>query len=184
MMREALAGAGREIASGINEAVGDNAQAIADLTSQAQALRQDYETFFNRSDESAKRTLEEMDYQIQGIITRMSEDVGVMLKTSVEENGMILAQYKDQTADLLQSFDEQSRSMSIYAKEINMDIAELSENMGTSVAEFTEKIREGIQFSISDFDKGLAELAERIANTVENITDAVENLPASIKSGK
>lgn len=183
-MQESLMGAGREIASGINKAVGDNAKAIADLTVQSQALREDYETFFQRREESTKQTLDEMDYQMQGLITRMSEDIGTMLKASVEENGSILSQYKNQTADLLQSFDEQARSIGLYAREINMDISDLSKNLGASVTEFNEKIREGILLTVSDFDKGFAELAGRIANTVESIADAVENLPASIRAEK
>lgn len=181
-MRESLAGAGREIAEGINRAVGDNARAIADLTVQAQALREDYESYFQRREESTQRTLEEMDYQIQGLLTRMSEDVGAMLSAAVEENRSVLSQYKDQTAELLQSFDEQARSIGLYAREINMDISELSRNLRDSVAEFNEKIREGIQATVGDFDRGFAELAERIANTVESIADAVENLPASLQA--
>ena len=183
-MREALEGAGKEIAHGINQAVEDNAKAIADLTEQAEALRRDYETFFNRSDESTKQTMEEMDYQIQGLITRMSQDIGVIMHDAIEQNGSILSQYKDQTTDILQSFDEQARSIGLYAKEINMDITELSANLGSSVAEFTDKIKEGIQISISEFDSGLAELTSRISNTVESIADAVENLPASIRAGE
>jgi hypothetical protein len=50
----------------------------------------------------------------------------------VEENRSILSQYKDQTASLLMSFDEQARSMGLYAKEINMDVAELSLNLKAS----------------------------------------------------
>lgn len=182
-MQDALAGAGKEIAEGINKAVEDNAKAIADLTEQAEALRQDYDTFFNRSDASAKQTLEEMDYQIQGLITRMSQDIGVLMNDAIEKNGSILSQYKDQTTDILQSFDEQARSIGLYAKEINLDITELSANLNSSVGDFTEKIKEGIQISISEFDTGLAELTKRISNTVESIADAVENLPASIKAG-
>jgi gas vesicle protein len=181
-MQDALAGAGREIAHGINQAVEDNAKAIADLTEQAAALRQDYDTFFTRSDESTKQTMEEMDYQIQGLITRMSQDIGVLMNDAIEKNGSILSQYKDQTTDILQSFDEQARSIGLYAKEINLDITELSSNLNSSVGEFTEKIKEGIQVSISEFDTGLAELTKRISNTVESIADAVENLPASIKA--
>jgi hypothetical protein len=183
-MEEAMAGAGKYIASGITGAVADNAKAIEDLTVQAQALRSDYEAFFTRREDSIQRMMEEMDYQIQGLITRMSEDVGTMLKTAVEENSAILSQYKDQTATLLTSFDEEARSMGLYAKEINMDVSELSQNLKASVAEFNEKINEGVQTTISDFDKGFAELAGRIANTVESIADAVENLPASIKAGR
>ncbi|HWQ78933.1 MAG TPA: hypothetical protein VN381_08950 [Anaerovoracaceae bacterium] len=183
-MEEAMAGAGKYIASGITGAVADNAKAIEDLTVQAQALRSDYEAFFTRREDSVQRMMDEMDYQIQGLITRLSEDVGVMLKTSVDENSSILSQYKDQTATLLLSFDEQARSMGLYAKEINMDVADLSQNLKVSVSEFNEKIKEGVQMTISDFDKGFAELAGRIANTVESIADAVENLPASIKAGR
>jgi len=183
-MEGAMADAGKNIASGINRAVEDNAKAIEALTLHSQALRNDYETFFNRREDSVQRMLEEMDYQIQGLITRLSEDVGDMLKTAVEENRSILSQYKDQTAALLSSFDEQARSMGLYAKEINMDVAELSRNLKDSVSEFNEKIREGVQMTISDFDRGFAELADRIANTVESIADAVENLPASIRAGK
>lgn len=183
-LQDALTGAGREIADGINRAVVDNAQAIADLTVQAQALREDYEKFFQRREDSTQLMLEEMDYQIQGLITRMSEDVGEMLKKTVEENGSILSQYKDQTGELLQSFDEQARSMGLYAQEIKMDISELSQNLTASVEEFNEKIKEGVQTTFSDFDRGFAGLAARIANTVESIADAVENLPASIKGGR
>lgn len=180
-MQKAMAGAGIEIAQGINKAVGDNAKAISDLTVQAQALREDYELFFTRNEETAKTTLEEMDYQVQGLITRMSEEIGTMLQTTIARNGEILSQYKDQTAGILTAFDEQARSISLYAKEINMDISELSTNLGVSITEFNEKMREGLSLTIGDFDQGLAELTNRIANTVESITEAVEVLPERIK---
>jgi hypothetical protein len=101
----------------------------------------------------------------------------------LEQNTSVLEQYKDSTTNLLQSFDEQARSISLYAKEMNFDITELSANMRESVATFTTGIREGIELTVGDFDKGLAELTERLAVTVEGISDAVENLPAAINSG-
>lgn len=180
-MNEAMAGAGREIAAGVNQAAESNAQTIADLTEQAQKLRNDYDIYFGRIDESTKTTLEEMDYQIQGLITRITQEVGSMLDATVKENASILTQYKDQTVGLLQTFEEQAASISLYAKEINMDISDLSSTLRIAVSEFTQQIKEGISLSVSDFDRGFAELAERIANTVESISDAVESLPAALK---
>ncbi|MGI6751742.1 MAG: hypothetical protein ACOX4U_03880 [Anaerovoracaceae bacterium] len=180
-MQKAMQEAGKEIAEGVNSGVAGNAKAIEALTEQAQNLRQDYEMFFSRSEESSQKTLDEMDYQVQGVIMRISEEIGTMLETSITRNGEILSQYKDQTADILASFDEQARSMSLYAKEINMDIAGLSENLGTAIGDFNDKMREGLSLAISEFDSGLSELTHRIANTVESIVDAVETLPEKIR---
>ena len=178
-MNEAMSNAGREIALGIKEVTADNSEAIANLTEQADKLRNDYETYFTRIEEHQLKSLEDMDFQVRTIIQTISEDIGVMLKQTVAANGDILERYKDETTDLLQSFDEQSRSIGLYAKEINLDIAELSSNLQSSVAEFSSKMEEGVKLTIGEFDSGLSELTQRITNTVESICDAVENLPAA-----
>lgn len=179
-MKEAMAGAGKEIAVGIKEVTSDNAEAIANLTEQAQKLREDYENYFSRLDDTTVRTLEDMDYQVKTIIARITEDVGAMMENNIQANGDILEQYKDNTTNLLQSFDEQARSIGLYAKEINLDINDLSDNLRSSVEEFSQKMQEGIQGTLQEFDGGLAELTQRIANTVESISDAVEALPQAL----
>jgi gas vesicle protein len=179
-MNEAMTNAGREIAIGIKEVTADNAEAIANLTEQAQNLRSDYEDYFNRMENSTVKTIEEMDYQIRTITTRISEDIGTMMEANIKANGDILERYKDNTIDLLQSFDEQARSIGLYAKEINMDISELSSNLQSSVEEFSTKMQEGVRITLGEFDSGLSELTQRIANTVESISDAVEALPEAI----
>jgi gas vesicle protein len=179
-MNAAMTNAGKEIALGIKEVTADNAEAIANLAEQAEKLRTDYDTYFTRLEDSTLKTLEDMDYQVKNIIARITEDVGAMLKESVQANGEVLERYKDNTADLLQSFDEQARSIGLYAKEINLDIAELSNNLQTSVAEFSGRMQEGVQLTINEFDDGLSELTRRIANTVESICDAVETLPSAL----
>lgn len=179
-MNDAMTNAGREIALGIKDVTADNAEAITNLTEQAQNLRNDYETYFSRLEDSTLKTMDDMDYQVKNIITRITEDVGVMLKESIQANGEVLEGYKDNTTDLLQSFDEQARSIGLYAKEINLDISELSNNLQTSVGEFSGKMQEGVRLTISEFDNGLSELAQRLANTVESICDAVEALPSAL----
>jgi hypothetical protein len=183
-MNDAMAHAGREIGKGIQGATADNAQAITELTEQAARLREDYDTYFGRLEDSTKQTLDDMDFHVQNITVKMTEDISVMLKDILEQNTQVLEQYKENTTNLLQSFDEQARSISLYAKEMNYDITELSASMKDSVAVFTKQIQEGVTLSIGQFDSGLAELSVRIANTVENIADAVENIPAAIFGNK
>jgi hypothetical protein len=180
-MNEAMTNAGREIAIGIKEVTADNAEAIANLTEQAHNLRTDYEAYFTRMEDSTTRMLEDMDYQIRTITVRISEDIGTMMEENIKANADILERYKDNTTDLLQSFDEQARSIGLYAKEINLDITELSNNLQSSVAEFSEKLQEGVHMTLGEFDNGLAELTKRIANTVESISDAVEALPEALR---
>lgn len=179
-MNEAMTNAGREIAHGIKEVTADNAEAISNLTEQAQNLRSDYETYFSRLDTSTAKLLEDMDYQIKDIIMRITEDIGVMMKENITANAEILDRYKDNTTDLLQSFDEQARSIGLYAQEINMDIRELSESLHNSVDEFSKGIQDGVRVTLGEMDSGLSELTERIANTVESISDAVEALPEAL----
>ena len=180
-MNEAMTGAGREIAQGIKEVTADNAEAITNLTEQASNLRNDYETYFGRLEENTKNILDDMDYKVQNIVARITEDVGAMMKEAVEANGQVLDRYKDNTISLLQSFEEQASSISLYAKEINLDVTDLSTNLRLSVEEFSKKMQEGVNMTIGEFDSGLAELTQRIANTVESISDAVEALPSAIK---
>ena len=180
-MNEAMTGAGREIAQGIKEVTADNAEAITNLTEQAANLRNDYETYFGRLEENTKNILDDMDYKVQNIVARITEDVGAMMKEAVEANGQVLDRYKDNTISLLQSFEEQASSISLYAKEINLDVTDLSTNLRLSVEEFSKKMQEGVNMTIGEFDSGLAELTQRIANTVESISDAVEALPSAIK---
>lgn len=176
-MNEAMVSAGREIARGIKEVAADNAEAIANLTEQAEKLRSDYDAYFTRMEESTSKIIEDMDYQIRSTIVRITEGIGTMMEENIKANADILERYKDNTVDLLQSFDEQARSIGLYAKEINLDVSELSANLQSSVAEFSAKMQEGVRMTLSEFDSGLSELTQRIANTVESISEAVEALP-------
>lgn len=180
-LKEAMGAAGSEISQGIRDATGDNAQAIEDLTEQASRLREDYDSYFTRIDEYSKTTYEELDYHIQSIIARISDEIGELMRTGSEENRAILDDYRSGTTNLLTSFNEQAESINLYAKEINMDIGELTENLRNSVAEFNLSLNESVRLSMNEFDTGLGELTLRLANTVESIRDAVEALPQTLK---
>ncbi|HZK60912.1 MAG TPA: hypothetical protein VFC41_02470, partial [Anaerovoracaceae bacterium] len=77
-----------------------------------------------------------------------------------------------------------SRSIGLYAHDLNIDIADLSANLKESVKIFTEQIQGGVERTFQDFDEGLSEVSGRLANTVESIRESVENLPKALRDGK
>jgi len=176
-MNESMAEAGKEIALGIKEATGDNAEAIEKITEQSMLLREDYDNYFSRIDSYSKNTYEELEYHVQNIISSITEEIGKMLLESNQANQAVLADYSKSTNDLMIAFKEQSNSISLYAREIDLDVNELSENLKSSVAEFSHGLDGSVESIMREFDSGLAELSLRIANTVESICDAVEALP-------
>ncbi len=179
-MNEAMAGAGQEIAKGINQVTAENAEAISKLTVQAENLRNDYTSYFDRMEGSTKNMMEDLDYQMHGLMATLTEGLGAMLKETVQENASVLSQYQDQTVTLLQSFEAQATNISLYAKDISMDITDLTLGIRATVVEFTDSIQQGVRVTISEFDQGLAELTDRISNTVESISEAVESIPSAL----
>ena len=179
-MNHAMATAGREIAQGIREVTADNADAIGRLTEQSQLLRDDYDRYFSNLETQSRNTFEEMDFHVQNIIARVTEEVTALLERQRADHQDVLTAYKDGTLNLLTTFEEQANSINLYAKEINLDIGELSGNLKDSVASFSNGMQETVSRTLEEFDHGLAELSLRIANTVENIRDAVEELPQAL----
>lgn len=180
-MNHAMSTAGREIAQGIREVTADNADAIGKLTEQGQMLRDDYDRYFSNLETHSRNTFEEMDYHVQNIIAKVTEEVTALLERQSVDHQTVLTAYKDGTLNLLTTFEEQANSINLYAKEINLDIGELSSNLKDSVTSFSTGMQETVSKTLEEFDQGLAELSLRIANTVDNIRDAVEELPQALR---
>lgn len=181
-MKEAMSEAGVQIAAGIKETTGENAEAIAKIIEQSRIFNEEYDNYFVRMENYTAAANEDMDYHVSSIISRISEAVQKLLDDNLQTSLTTLNDYKQSTSSLLEAFREQTASISLYAKEINMDINELSENLKTSVSAFSSDMKLSVETTLNDFDSGLAELTLRIANTVESICDAVETLPEAIKS--
>ncbi len=180
-MKDAMAAAGKEIALGIKESTGDNAEMIEKLAQQAKNLREDYDTYFNRLETHTKSTYEDMDYHVQNIIAKITQEVQKILTDNMKTSQSVLEDYKESTTNLLLAFKDQTSSISLYAKEIDLDVNELSENLKTSVTAFNQSLQSSVESTIQEFDSGLAQLSLRIANTVESICDAVEALPSALQ---
>lgn len=177
---EAMDGAGKSIAQSIIEAGANNSEIVQKLAEQYNKLTQDYETYFTHMDDTTQKTLQEMDYQVNMIISRINDEFRGIVEQATVENKDSLEQYRVITANILATFEDQAHSISLYAKEINIDVQSLSENLNESVKQFNSELSGGVSGTLELLDQGMADLQERIANTVESICDAIEELPKII----
>ena len=177
-------GVGHEIADSISKASSDSVIIIERLAEKTEQLKEQYDTYFDRVENQSKDNLADMDFHVQNVISRFSEEA-VSIMEKLEENiSRAMGMFEGNTADLLSSLEEQSRSIGLYAHDLNIDISDLSTNLKESVMLFNEQIHMDFDRTFQDFDGGLAEVTNRLANTIESIRESVENLPRALKNEK
>ena len=180
-MNRAMDGVGHEIAESIGRASADSVEIIDRLAEKTTILKEEYDKYFERVEKLNQSSLDEMDFHMQNVISHFSEEAtGIMGK--LEGNiSRAMELFEGNTTNMLASLDEQSRSIGLYAHELNLDIGDLSTNLKESVKIFTEQLHQGVERTFQDFDGGLTEVSRRLANTVESIAESVENLPRALK---
>lgn len=61
---------------------------------------------------------------------------------------------------------------------------ELNSSLRSTIKEFTQSIETGSVNTLTEFDKGLAEITQRLSLTITEIRDSIDDLPAVIGSIK
>ena len=179
-INKAMEGVGEAISGSIGQATADNADIVRRLAEQTSLLKEEYDAYFSRIDETTRNSFDDLDFHMQNVSARFAEETQTVIVTLQESISGAMGLFEGNTATLLTSLDEQSRSIGLYAKELSFDISSLSTNLREAVAEFSEHLHEGVVRTFDDFDEGLSEVSKRLANTVESIRDSVDNLPAAI----
>lgn len=181
-INKAMDGVGKEISESIGKATGESAEIVGRLTEQTMALKQEYDGYFTRVDEQNRRNYDELDFHMQNVTARFSDEAIAVISKLQESISDAMGLFEGNTASLLSNLDEQSRAIGLYAKELAFDVSSLSTNLRESVAEFSEHVRQGVAGTFEEFDEGLSEVSKRLANTVESIRDSVENLPKTLSA--
>jgi len=183
-MNRAMDGVGKQISESIGATIGDSAEMVEKLAVQMSTLKQEYDAYFTKADEQNRTAFDELDFHMQNVIARFSTETETVISKLQESISSAMGLFEGNTATLLANLDEQSRSIGLYAKELNYDIHTLSDNLKGSVAEFSDHLHKGVVTTFEDFDAGLSEVAKRFANMVESVRDSVENLPAALSGNR
>jgi ABC-type transporter Mla subunit MlaD len=179
-MNKAMDGVGHEIAESISQASAGSAEIVDRLAQKTAQLKEEYDLYFSRVENQSAANLTEMEFRIQNVFSRFSDEAsGIMdrLETSISSSMNL---FEGNTASLLHNIEEESRSIGLYVKDLNIDVTSLSTTLRESVGIFTDQLKNSTEKTFEAFDDGLAEVSERLANTVESIRESVENLPQVI----
>ena len=148
-------------------------QAVAALSANEAHLQAMQKQIGVLSDELATR--------FDQIIVGFGSVTGETLSGLKETLGAQNEDFTSNVKSLVESMEEESRSMSLYAKEIGMDLTELNHTFQNSVSDFNQGMLGEIQKTLSAFDTGLAEIVRRLSASAAEIGDAVETLPQALR---
>ncbi len=179
---------------------------IDGMTGAMDKLAERVETTLGHAAEESRRTseqaaaaleanqahLDEMRKQIQVLSDELANRIDQIIIGFGSVTGETLTGFK-QTMDtqnenfeanvkqLLTTMEDESRSMSLYAKEIDVDLTELNATLKGSVAGFNEEMLAEVKKTLGAFDEGLAEIVKRLSVASAEIGDAVEALPQALR---
>jgi hypothetical protein len=139
-----------------------NQQQISDLAGQITTF----------SDELSTR-IEQLTLGFTGI----TEDLVNSVHASLNEQNSIFA---NDVRNLVEILGEESRSMSLFAQQINSDIQALSSTLGDSVTSFNTEIRTELNQMVSEFDHNIADVLKRLSHATTELGDAVDGLPQAL----
>lgn len=179
-MDRAMSGVGREVADSIREANLANQETSSFLSDKLTALKEDYDSYFSRMEESTQKVMDDLDFNTQGSITLFADKTAEVLSSLGKSLTDTMERFEKTTESMLSAYDEQARSIGLYAKELDVDINLLSTTLKESVEQFSSQLHNTVDRTFNDFDKGMSEITERLADTVKNIDETVANLPKII----
>ena len=183
----------------LSKAVNGMSSAMADLAVRMESLFQNAADDSRRTSEQAAAALQaneahlqEMRKQIEILSDELATRIDQVIIGFGSVTGETLTGFRDtmnaqndafttNVKTLLETMEEESRSMSLYAKEIDMDLSQLNSTFQVSVSEFNQGMAEEIRKTLGVFDVGLAEIVQRLAVSASEIGDAVEALPKALR---
>lgn len=180
---------------GLVEAITDMSERMKELSESLTAILSDSAEQTQRLQAQANETLEISQQHLDSV----KNQVDILSSDLSGRIDQLLVGFSNLTADLMKNVQsaisdqnnelggglrtltelmgEEARSISLYAQQIDMDIAELSGSLSDSVSRFSEGIQLELSSVLNRFDELTAEILRRLSVATAELGDAVENLP-------
>lgn len=181
-MDQSIAAMGETLAANMRAAMGDSIEIVEKLSIKTAEMKEMYDQYFSRIEEQSAKTFDDLDFSIQKTLTSFSAETTQIISKITDNSSGALEFFDKGIKELVYNMDENSRSVGLYAKEINVDVADLSANLKESVQTFTSQMQEGIGRTFIDFDNGLGEITLRLATILESIRESAEALQHALKT--
>jgi gas vesicle protein len=179
-MDKSIDALGENLAVSMRTAMADSVEIVENLAKKTDALKDLYDSYFAKVEDQSNKMMDEMDFTVQKIFTTFTNETALIIDRLADNSSNTLETLEKGISGLVINIDENSRSIGLYAKEINMDISELSRNLREAVKDFSDHLNAGIGNTLKDFDQGLAEVTLRLASVLENIQESAEALQKAL----
>lgn len=179
-MDKSIDALGENLAEGMRTAMANSSEIVEKLAARTETLKELYDSYFSRIEEQSSKMLDEMDFSVQKMFSSFSGETEKIIGRLTDNSGNALEFFDKGIKELMAEMEEHSRGIGLYAKEINLDVADLSGNLRESVQAFSNQMEAGIIRTFEDFDKGLGEVTLRLANILESIRESAEALQKAL----
>lgn len=166
-----------EFIKNLAEVMSTNSGMLEKLNEQRIELQKENNEYFDKMNMQMLRITQELDDHISSVFVRFTETTADIMERLEKNINLSIEGISGNTKTMLDGMDDQSRSISLYAKELSMEVHDLNMKLESAVKEFNEHLHAGIERAFSDFDVGLEEICIRFARVINDIRDSVDELP-------
>lgn len=172
----------RLLSQTLNDIVTFNSDMLDNIKQEKQSLKEEYKKSIHEIYDSIQKyqsdTSDKLEYSLKKF-SDISEEMISKLEGSVFNS---MDSWTNSHKIAVQNMEEYSKDMNIASKEISLHLSELSSGLKETMKEFAEVVEKGTKKTITEFDEGLAEITQRLSNTLLEIRDSIDDLPVIIDS--
>ncbi len=179
-MREAFDSFTAAMGETMRSTLADSVEIIDRLGEKTERLHGEFDMYFSRTEGNTDKLIEDLRFAMEGAIGKFTEMSDGSLNQLRQGNAEAMTAFADQTRTLMDAVDEQTRTLSLYIKDMGIDMGDLNKGLKSSVSEFSDHIRSGVENTFKEFDSGLAEIVQRMTELGISIEESVQALPETI----
>ena len=158
----------------------DSVDIIDKLGQKTEQLHSEFAMYFSRTEGNTNKLVDDLRFAMEGAIGKFAEMSNDSLNQLRDGNMEAMTSFAEQTRILMEAVDEQTRTISLYIKDMGIDMGDLNKGLKSSVSEFSNQLQMGVAYTFKEFDTGLAEIVQRMTELGTSIEEAVQALPETI----
>lgn len=158
----------------------DSVDIIDKLGQKTEQLHSEFAMYFSRTEGNTNKLVDDLRFAMEGAIGKFAEMSNDSLNQLRDGNMEAMTAFAEQTRLLMEAVDEQTRTISLYIKDMGIDMGDLNKGLKSSVSEFSNQLQMGVEYTFKEFDTGLAEIVQRMTELGTSIEEAVQALPETI----
>lgn len=162
----------------VREMVESDRKSLEELDNRRQVLQNESSEYFSKMDGQIHRLLEELSLQLDAAFSHFNDITSVAFESLNSSMKTTIESISDNMTTLTDNMDDQVRDISIYARGLSEEVAELNNRLENAVKDFGNQMNDGVVKTLDNFDDGLSDICSRFGRVISEIKDAVDDIPA------